>query len=107
MEFFGPGVAQLSIADRATIANMCPEYGATAAFFPVDNISIKYLEQTGKNTETIVNEQCNNLGTFFLLVCFERELCWSTDEYPATVLWTFIAQMEATQSNDNEQAITI
>ena len=46
--FFGPGVAQLSIADRATIANMCPEYGATAAFFPVDEVSIKYLLQTGK-----------------------------------------------------------
>lgn len=48
VEFFGPGVAQLSIADRATIANMCPEYGATAAFFPVDNVSIQYLEQTGE-----------------------------------------------------------
>lgn len=48
VEFFGPGVAQLSIADRATIANMCPEYGATAAFFPVDDVSIKYLEQTGQ-----------------------------------------------------------
>ena len=48
VEFFGPGVAQLSIADRATIANMCPEYGATAAFFPVDEVSIKYLVQTGK-----------------------------------------------------------
>lgn len=47
VEFFGPGVAQLSIADRATIANMCPEYGATAAFFPVDHISVEYLEQTG------------------------------------------------------------
>lgn len=47
VEFFGPGVAQLSIADRATIANMCPEYGATAAFFPVDTVSIQYLEQTG------------------------------------------------------------
>uniref|UniRef100_A0A673B3M5 Cytoplasmic aconitate hydratase n=1 Tax=Sphaeramia orbicularis TaxID=375764 RepID=A0A673B3M5_9TELE len=46
VEFFGPGVAQLSIADRATIANMCPEYGATAAFFPVDEVSIQYLEQT-------------------------------------------------------------
>ncbi|EPQ05176.1 Cytoplasmic aconitate hydratase [Myotis brandtii] len=46
VEFFGPGVAQLSIADRATIANMCPEYGATAAFFPVDEVSIKYLVQT-------------------------------------------------------------
>lgn len=48
VEFFGPGVAQLSIADRATIANMCPEYGATAAFFPVDAVSIRYLEQTGE-----------------------------------------------------------
>lgn len=47
VEFFGPGVAHLSIADRATIANMCPEYGATAAFFPVDHISIQYLIQTG------------------------------------------------------------
>lgn len=50
VEFFGPGVAQLSIADRATIANMCPEYGATAAFFPVDHISIQYLKQTGALT---------------------------------------------------------
>lgn len=48
VEFFGPGVAQLSIADRATIANMCPEYGATAAFFPVDDVSLQYLEQTGE-----------------------------------------------------------
>ncbi|XP_027786821.1 cytoplasmic aconitate hydratase [Marmota flaviventris] len=53
VEFFGPGVAQLSIADRATIANMCPEYGATAAFFPVDEISIKYLVQTGRDENKV------------------------------------------------------
>lgn len=53
VEFFGPGVARLSIADRATIANMCPEYGATAAFFPVDHISIKYLEQTGRDKDKL------------------------------------------------------
>ncbi|NP_001030155.1 cytoplasmic aconitate hydratase [Danio rerio] len=53
VEFFGPGVAQLSIADRATIANMCPEYGATAAFFPVDQISIQYLKQTGRDMEKL------------------------------------------------------
>ena len=47
VEFFGPGVAQLSIADRATIANMCPEYGATVGFFPVDATSLDYLTQTG------------------------------------------------------------
>nr|XP_046236539.1 cytoplasmic aconitate hydratase [Scatophagus argus]XP_046236540.1 cytoplasmic aconitate hydratase [Scatophagus argus] len=53
VEFFGPGVAQLSIADRATIANMCPEYGATAAFFPVDDVSVQYLEQTGRDSEKL------------------------------------------------------
>ncbi|CDQ69390.1 unnamed protein product [Oncorhynchus mykiss] len=53
VEFFGPGVAKLSIADRATIANMCPEYGATAAFFPVDHISLQYLEQTGRDAEKL------------------------------------------------------
>nr|XP_054365526.1 cytoplasmic aconitate hydratase [Mirounga angustirostris] len=53
VEFFGPGVPQLSIADRATIANMCPEYGATAAFFPVDDVSIKYLVQTGRDEEKV------------------------------------------------------
>lgn len=53
VEFFGPGVARLSIADRATIANMCPEYGATAAFFPVDLISIQYLQQTGREEDKV------------------------------------------------------
>ncbi|XP_034021137.1 cytoplasmic aconitate hydratase [Thalassophryne amazonica] len=53
VEFFGPGMAQLSIADRATIANMCPEYGATAAFFPVDDVSVQYLEQTGREAEKL------------------------------------------------------
>ena len=43
VEFFGPGVAKLSIADRATIANMCPEYGATCAFFPIDDVALDYL----------------------------------------------------------------
>ena len=48
VEFFGSGVAKLSIADRATISNMCPEYGATVGFFPVDEQSLEYLKQTGE-----------------------------------------------------------
>jgi len=48
VEFFGPGVTQLSIADRATISNMCPEYGATVGFFPVDQNTLFYLQQTSK-----------------------------------------------------------
>ncbi|XP_048827480.1 cytoplasmic aconitate hydratase [Brienomyrus brachyistius] len=66
VEFFGPGVSQLSIADRATISNMCPEYGATAAFFPVDHISIKYLEQTGRSAEKLnyVTQYLKAVGMF-------------------------------------------
>lgn len=48
VEFFGPGVAELSIADRATISNMCPEYGATIGYFPVDANSLAYLRQTSR-----------------------------------------------------------
>ena len=53
VEFFGPGVSQLSIADRATISNMCPEYGATVGFFPVDEMTLAYLRQTGRDDENI------------------------------------------------------
>ena len=47
VEFFGLGVSELTLADRATISNMCPEYGATTAFFPVDDAATAYLRQTG------------------------------------------------------------
>lgn len=53
IEFFGPGLAQLSLADRATIANMCPEYGATVAFFPVDKKTVSYLKQTNRDAQHI------------------------------------------------------
>ena len=48
VEFFGPGVDQLSVPDRATISNMCPEYGATAALFPIDAATIAYLRASGR-----------------------------------------------------------
>lgn len=53
VEFFGPGLSQLSLADRATIANMAPEYGATAGFFPVDEETLKYLRLTGRDPEVV------------------------------------------------------
>ena len=53
VEFYGPGVAALSLADRATIANMAPEYGATMGFFPMDKRSIDYLVQTNRRDEVI------------------------------------------------------
>eukprot|EP00092_Neocalanus_flemingeri_P037142 GFUD01040430.1.p1 GENE.GFUD01040430.1~~GFUD01040430.1.p1 ORF type:complete len:895 (-),score=230.76 GFUD01040430.1:278-2962(-) len=57
VEFFGPGVVKLSIADRATIANMCPEYGATVGFFPVDSRSLDYLRQTSRDEKVIAYVQ--------------------------------------------------
>ncbi|PTG85911.1 aconitate hydratase AcnA [Staphylococcus chromogenes] len=53
VEFFGPGVEKLPLADRATIANMAPEYGATCGFFPVDDETLKYLRLTGRSEEQI------------------------------------------------------
>lgn len=53
VEFYGPGLNDLPLADRATISNMAPEYGATCGFFPVDKETIKYLELTGRDTHTI------------------------------------------------------
>ncbi len=53
VEFYGPGVSELPLADRATIANMAPEYGATCGIFPVDNETLKYLRLTGRSEEQI------------------------------------------------------
>lgn len=53
VEYFGPGLAALPVADRATIANMAPEYGATCGFFPVDEATIDYLRLTGRDTNTL------------------------------------------------------
>jgi len=53
VEFFGPGLERLALADRATIGNMAPEYGATCGFFPIDNETLKYLYLTGRSEEQI------------------------------------------------------
>ncbi|VAI51682.1 unnamed protein product [Triticum turgidum subsp. durum] len=53
VEFHGEGMGKLSLADRATIANMSPEYGATMGFFPVDHVTLDYLRLTGRSDETV------------------------------------------------------
>jgi aconitate hydratase len=53
VEFYGPGIASLPLADRATIANMAPEYGATCGIFPVDAETLRYLRLTGRSDEQI------------------------------------------------------
>ncbi len=53
VEFFGPGLASMALTDRATIANMAPEYGATMGFFPVDNETLRYMRLTGRSEAVI------------------------------------------------------
>src|SRR5438093_7375390 len=60
VEFFGSGAARLPVADRATVANMAPEYGATMGFFPVDEQTVEYLRATGRS-----EEHCTTFANYF------------------------------------------
>ncbi|MDG9884470.1 aconitate hydratase AcnA [Pseudomonas sp. GD04058] len=64
VEFYGDGLATLPLADRATLANMAPEYGATCGFFPVDDVTLDYLRLSGRPTETVelVEAYCKAQG---------------------------------------------
>jgi aconitate hydratase len=66
VEFFGPGIAELPLADRATISNMAPEYGATCGIFPVDAETLRYLRLTGRSEEqiTLVEDYYKEQGLF-------------------------------------------
>ncbi len=66
VEYFGPGLCDLPLADRATIANMSPEYGATCGIFPVDSETLRYLRLTGRSVEQIalVEAYCREQGLF-------------------------------------------
>jgi len=67
VEFFGPGMKSLSIPDRATIANMSPEYGATMGFFPVDEKTIEYLKMTHRMDQAEIAERFTKaLGLFYI-----------------------------------------
>jgi aconitate hydratase len=67
VEFFGDGLAALSVPDRATISNMAPEYGATIGFFPIDSVTLDYLRFTGRDEETValVEAYCKAQGLFW------------------------------------------
>lgn len=66
VEFYGPGLGSMSLPDRATIANMAPEYGATMGFFPVDDETLSYLRRTGRDEAqiTLVERYCKEQGLF-------------------------------------------
>ncbi len=80
VEFFGPGVDMLSLGDRGMIANMAPEYGATAIFFPVDRLTIDYLRTTGRAEAEIalVEAYCR------------AQMLWRDEHTPAPVFETVI-----------------
>lgn len=66
VEFYGPGMANLTLADRATIANMAPEYGATAGLFPVDQVTVDYLKLTGRDAKaTLVEAYYKEQGLWY------------------------------------------
>jgi aconitate hydratase len=67
VEFYGDGLAQLPLADRATLANMAPEYGATCGFFPVDSETLRYLRLTGRDEATVelVESYCRAQGLWY------------------------------------------
>ncbi len=71
VEFCGPGLDHLSLADRATIANMAPEYGATCGFFPVDRETLRYLRQTGRDDSL----------TALVEAYAKANRIWRTDDY--------------------------
>lgn len=75
VEFYGPGMAGMSLADRATLANMAPEYGATMGFFPVDEQTLRYLRMTGRSPVQVelVEQYCKAQGL------------WRSDELPEPV----------------------
>jgi aconitate hydratase len=89
VEFFGPGLHTLGLADRATIANMSPEYGATIGFFPVDDETLRYLARTGRPSDLVTR-----VGTY----CKAQHLFHTPDtdepEYSA-VLELDLASVEA------------
>jgi aconitate hydratase len=66
VEFFGSGLSAMTVPDRATVANMAPEYGATAGFFPVDGQTLRYLRHTGRDEDLIdlVERFCKSQGLF-------------------------------------------
>ncbi|CAN1232472.1 Aconitate hydratase 3, mitochondrial [Linum perenne] len=89
VEFYGGGMQKLSLADRATIANMSPEYGATMGFFPVDRVTLQYLKLTGRSDETV------SVLTFYtLFVSPACILCPQQDRVYSSYLQLDLSEVE-------------
>jgi aconitate hydratase len=82
VEYFGPGLTSLSVADRATIGNMSPEYGATCGFFPVDDATLQYLRLTGRPEERVALVEA---------YCKENLLWHDAEEHPT---YTHVVELD-------------
>lgn len=78
VEFHGDGVGKISLADRATIANMSPEYGATMGFFPVDHVTLQYLKLTGRSDDTVAMIEATYVQTICLSIIMSHNKKEST-----------------------------
>ena len=85
VEFFGPGLDAMSLPDRATIANMAPEYGATMGFFPIDDQTIRYMRRTGRS-----DALCETVETY----CRMQGL-WRNDNDP--IEYTDVLELDISQ----------
>lgn len=81
VEFFGPGVQSLNLADRATISNMAPEYGATMGYFPIDKATIDYLRLTGRDADKVdlIEKYLKEQGMFVLHDGSQKDPVYSGD----------------------------
>ncbi len=88
VEFYGPSVKNLTVADRATISNMSPEYGATVGFFPVDDETLNYLRSTGRSEQLvkIVERYCKEQGLFHTTDAPEPEFSYKIELDISTVV---------------------
>ena len=95
VEFFGEGIRNLALPDRATISNMCPEYGATCALFPVDDETIRYLKLTGRSEEQVnlVREYFQPPGN----LCSPGTSLRLTQENRGNCPWTFPVKLSAVE----------
>ena len=91
VEFFGPGMAGLSVPDRATLANMAPEYGATTGFFPTDDATLDYLRLTGRSAEQLAIVQAYTQAQGLWFDPAEEPLFTSTVAVDLTAIETTLA----------------
>jgi aconitate hydratase len=108
VEFYGPGLAELPLADRATISNMAPEYGATCGFFPVDKETLRYLELTGRDEHTLalVEAYSKAQGLWYDNTC-EDPLFTDTLSLDLTTIEPSLAGPKRPQDKVNLKALPI